>query len=106
MVHNTFNAPKESWPAFLWYVIEFGIVVGIATGTAYQVTPAFHDMVGFQAIECEQESHISKCAAPKEPVRDEGTLNWIFWGITGAIFLVYYLLIRTFILKKPVLSRI
>lgn len=106
MVHNTFNAPKESWPAFLWYVIEFVVVVGISTGIASQVTPAFHDMVGFQPIECEQESHISNCAPPKEPVRDQGTLNWIFWGITGAIFLIYYLLIRTFIFKKPVLSRI
>ena len=33
-----------------------------------------------------------------------GFLNWIFYGIVAAIFLGWYIIIRTLILKKPILE--
>jgi len=30
-------------------------------------------------------------------------LNWIFWSIVGAVFIGWYLLIRNFVFKKPIL---
>lgn len=33
-----------------------------------------------------------------------GFLNWIFYGIVAAVFLGWYIIIRTLILKKPILE--
>lgn len=82
-VHNNAHVPRESFPRFLWYVIEFLIVVGISVGIAMNTINYFTQM-GFA----------------------EAMTNWIFWGIVGGAFLVYYLIIRVFIFKKPVLSNI
>jgi len=35
---------------------------------------------------------------------DETMQNWIFWGIAGAIFVGWYIIIRWLILKKPILE--
>jgi hypothetical protein len=32
--------------------------------------------------------------------------TWLFWGIDGAVLLVYYLIVRPLIMKRPVLSKI
>jgi len=81
--HNNVHVPKESFPKFLWYAIEFFIVVGVSVGIAMNSTNYF-TQIGF----------------------NEQMTNWIFWGIAGGVFLVYYMLIRVFILKKPVLKNI
>ena len=80
-VHNNAHVPKESFPRFVWYAIEFFIVIGISVGIAMNSLGYFTQM-GF----------------------NESMTNWIFWGIIGGIFLVYYLIIRAFVLKKPILS--
>jgi len=36
----------------------------------------------------------------------EEMTDWLFWGIIGAVFLIYYLIVRNFILKRPILSKI
>jgi len=82
-VHNNAHVPKESFPTFLWYAIEFFIVLGAAVGISMNSTSYFQK-IGFT----------------------EDMTNWIFWGIIGAVFLVYYLIVRNFILKRPILSKI
>jgi hypothetical protein len=82
-VHNNAHVPKESFPTFLWYAIEFFIVLGAAIGIS------MNSMGYFQKIRF-----------------TEDMTDWIFWGIIGAVFLVYYLIVRNFILKKPILSKI
>ena len=79
--HNNVHIPKESFPTFLWYAIEFFIVVGISVGIAMNSINYF-TQIGFT----------------------EQMTNWIFWGIVGGVFLVYYILIRPLILKKPILK--
>lgn len=81
--HNNVHIPKESFPKFLWYAIEFFIVVGVSVGIAMNSVNYF-TQIGFT----------------------EQMTNWIFWGIVGGVFLVYYILIRAFILKKPILKNI
>lgn len=81
--HNNVHVPKESFPKFLWYAIEFFIVVGVSVGIAMNSINYF-TQIGFT----------------------EQMTNWIFWGIVGGVFLVYYMLIRAFILKKPILKNI
>jgi hypothetical protein len=80
-VHNNIHVPKESFPPFLWYAIEFFIVVGISVGIAMNSIIYFAE-IGF----------------------NEQMTNWIFWGIVGGIFLGYYIPIRTLVLKKPILK--
>jgi len=82
-VHNNAHVPKESFPTFLWYAIEFFIVLGAAIGISINSMSYFQKM-GFT----------------------EDMTDWIFWGIIGAVFLGYYLIVRNFILKRPILSKI
>lgn len=82
-VHNNVHVPNESFPKFLWYAIEFFIIVGVSVGIAMNSINYF-TQIGFT----------------------EQLTNWIFWGIVGVVFMIYYTLIRTFILKKPILKNI
>jgi hypothetical protein len=82
-VHNNAHVPKESFPTFLWYAIEFFIVLGVAIGISMN-SMSYFQKIGFT----------------------EDMTDWIFWGIIGAVFLVYYLIVRNFILKRPILSKI
>lgn len=81
--HNNVHVPKESWPAFLWYAIEFFIVLGAGIGIAVNSVDYFKKM-GF----------------------DESMTDWIFWGIVGIVFLAYYLIVRSLLLRRPALSKI
>ena len=82
-VHNNAHVPKESFPTFLWYAIEFFIVLGAAIGIS-MISIGYFQKMGFT----------------------EEMTDWLFWGIVGAVFLVYYLIVRPLILKRPVLSKI
>ena len=42
---NNVHVPKESWPKFSWFVIEFAIVMAIAVVIAWQTNPLFEDFV-------------------------------------------------------------
>lgn len=80
-VHNNFHAPKESWPAFAWYAIEFFVVMAVGVLVADISMDYFHKL-GFT----------------------EDMTNWIFWGIAGIPFLAYYIVVRPLLLKKPALK--
>ncbi len=102
--HDNIHIPKESWPHFTWYVIEFFIILGIGVLIAFQVTPLFQEMVVSQGLECYQESELTKCSPAEEPTTDEAVLNWIFYSIISLVFLVWYIGIRGFVLKKKILQ--
>jgi len=104
VTHDNAHIPKESFPSWIWYAIEFFIVVGIAHLIAFQVTPSFESMVIGQGLDCFQDSHISKCSISEEASPDGGVLNWIFYSIVTAIFFVWYIIIRGLILKKKILQ--
>ncbi|MDE1862586.1 MAG: hypothetical protein KGI33_06715 [Thaumarchaeota archaeon] len=80
-VHNNFHAPKDSWPAFAWYAIEFFVVLAVGIVIAANSIDYFTKM-GF----------------------DSSMTNWIFWGITGVPFLAYYIIVRPLLLRKPALQ--
>lgn len=81
--HNNVHVPKESWPVFLWYAIEFFIVLAVGLLISYNSMDFF-----------------------KKLSSDSSMSTWIFWGIVGAVYLVYYMIVRPIILKKPALSKI
>ena len=100
---NNVHVPKESWPKFSWFVIEFAIVMAVAVVIAWQTNPFYEDLVVMYGWECEQVSHVTECSVAEEAEVNQEMLNWIFWGTVGAVFLGWYLLIRGVVLKKYVL---
>jgi len=72
------HIPRESWPSFTWYLIEFAIVFAIANLIAFQIIPMVDEMVGPKnLLYCEQVSWLSKCAPTEERIvnRYHGCLN-------------------------------
>ncbi len=76
------HVPKESFPRFVWYVIEFGIMLGIGVG------------ISSKSVEYFQQLGMT-----------ESMTNWIFWGIVGVPMAIYYIIIRSRIFKKPILEQ-
>ena len=77
--HPNVHVPKESWPGWTWYAIEFGIVLAISMLVSREITNSIEGLT------------------PE-------IQNWVFMGIVGAIFLVWYIVIRSLILKKNILE--
>ena len=77
--HPNVHVPKESWPNWTWYAIEFGIVIAVSMLVSREVTNSFEGL------------------APDMQ-------NWVFMGIVGVIFFIWYMVIRSFILKKKILE--
>jgi len=100
---NNIHIPKESFPFFSWSLIEFAIVIALAIVVSWQVSPFFEDSVVMYGWECEQESQETNCSIADEPEMQQTALNWIFWGIVGAIFAGWYLGARRFVLKRKIL---
>ena len=101
--HDNIHIPGESFPHWIWFTIEFFIVLGIALGIAHQITPALEDVVVSQNWVCIQESHKTNCSQEEEVTPNVQMLIWIFWAIVTAIFFIWYVVIRSWILKKPIL---
>jgi len=102
--HDNIHIPGQSFPHWIWFTIEFFIVLGIALGISNQLTPAFEDIVVSQNWVCIQESHITTCSQEEEVTSNVQMLIWIFWGMITAIFFTWYIVIRGLILKKPILG--
>jgi len=80
-VHNNVHIPRESWPNWTWLAVEFFIVLAVSTLVSREITGMFTQM----GLDAQMQ-------------------NWIFWGIVGAIFVGWYIIIRWLILKKPILE--
>lgn len=78
-VHNNVHIPKESWPSWTWFVIEFGIVLAISMLVSREITNSIENLT------------------PE-------IQNWVFFAIVGAIFLGWYIIIRGLVLKKRILE--
>ncbi len=104
VTHDNIHIPTESFPHWIWFVIEFSIVMAVAVLVSHKIIPVFEEIIVSQKWVCLQVSHLLNCTKEEEFTPDEGMLNWIFWGIVTAIFLVWYIFIRSFILKKPILQ--
>ena len=76
------HVPDESFPKFVWFVIEFGIILGIGVGIAFG-TLGYFKQIGMT----------------------EAMTNWIFWGIAGIPMPIYYVIIRSRIFKKSILEK-
>ncbi len=76
--HDNIHIPKESWPHWTWYAIECIIVIVISMVTSSKITDSIEGLT------------------PE-------TQNYVFMGIVGVFFLVWYIGIRGFILKKKIL---
>lgn len=77
-VHDNIHIPTESLPHWVWFVIEFTIVLAISALVSKEITNSI------EGLEVTMQ-------------------NWVFMGILTAIFGGWYIVIRGFILKKPIL---
>ena len=75
--HDNIHIPRESFPHWIWFVLEATIVMAVAMLVSRQITNSIVDL---------------------SPTNQ----NWVFYGIVGAIFIVWYVIIRAKILKKPI----
>ena len=80
-VHNNVYIPRESWPYWTWFVIEFSIVFAASLMITTEIMGIFKNMGIDQVMQ-----------------------NWIFWSIVAILFFVWYILLRRIILKRPVLE--
>lgn len=79
--HNNVHIPKESWPYWTWFAIEFFIVMAISALVSREIVNYV----------------VAKNATP-------AMQNWYFFGIIGAIYVGWYVGIRYGILKKKILE--
>ncbi len=79
VTHDNIHIPKESFPHWIWYVIEISIVGAISFLTSSKITDSIEGLT------------------PE-------IQNYVFIGIVGIFFLVWYIVIRGFILKKKILE--
>ncbi len=77
-VHPNAHVPKESWPNWTWYALEFGIVLAASMLVSREITDSIEGL----AVD---------------------TQNYVFMGIVGLIFLAWYIVIRGLLLKKKIL---
>lgn len=80
--HNNVHIPRESWPYWIWFTIEFFIVMAVAALSSREIV-----------------NTIAKDVPP-------AMQNWYFFGIIGAIYLAWYIGIRWMILKKKILENV
>ncbi len=78
-VHDNIHIPGESFPHWIWFVIEVTIVMAISMLVSREITDSITDL-------------------------DPLAQNWVFYGIVGAIFFIWFIIIRGLILKKKILS--
>ena len=77
--HPNVHIPKESWPNWTWYAIEFGIILAVSMLVSREVTNSFTEL------------------APD-------IQNYVFMSIVGVIFLIWYIGIRGFVFKRKIME--
>ncbi|MCE9652077.1 MAG: hypothetical protein K8Q89_03320 [Nitrosarchaeum sp.] len=77
--HPNVHIPKESWPSWTWYAIEFGIVIAVSMLVSREITNSIAGLT------------------PQ-------IQNYVFMGIVGGIFFIWYIIIRNLVFKKKILD--
>ena len=72
------HIPKESFPNWIWYAIECAIVGAVSFLVSREITDSVADLT------------------PE-------IQNYVFIGLVGVFFLVWYIGIRGYVLKKKIL---
>ena len=113
-VRNNVHIPKESWPHWTWYAIEFGIVLAIAMLVSRSISDFILKDVAaavgqagalesWEGITIHSKEFLALPMEVSAPIVSMS--NWIFYAIVGAIFLGWYIIIRGFIIKKPIFKK-
>ena len=76
--HDNVHIPKESWPRFSWFLIEFALVIVVALVIAWQTSPLFEDYVYTYGWDCEQESQETNCSVEEEKSMDQTMLCLLY----------------------------
>ena len=76
--HDNVHIPKESWPKFSWFLIEFALVIVVALVIAWQTSPLFEDYVYTYGWDCEQESQETNCSVEEEKSMDQTMLCLLY----------------------------
>ena len=74
-VHPNIHIPKESWPNWTWYAIECVILIAVSLIASSKITNSIEGLT------------------PE-------VQNYMFIGIMGIFFFVWYIGIRHFVLTK------
>ena len=77
-VHPNIHIPRESWPHWTWYAIECILVIAVSMIASSKITNTIEGLT------------------PE-------IQNYVFIGMFGGFFLIWYIGIRGFILKKKIL---
>ena len=77
VAHDNIHIPSESFPSWIWYVIEVTLVIVISFVVSFQVAQSFD-------------------VSPEVG-------NWILTGTFGGCFFIWFIIIRGLILKKKIL---
>ena len=77
--HDNIHIPTESFPHWIWFAIEFAIVLAVSALLSREITDSIEGL-------------------------EQTMQNWVFMGILTAIFGSWYIIIRGLILKKPILK--
>lgn len=110
--HNNVHIPKESWPNWTWYAIEFGIVLAISLLLAREISDYIlgdvarhlghgNALESWTAVDIHSKEFQELTREIRDPII--AISNWIFYGIVGAIFGGWYIVIRSMVLKKRIL---
>ena len=110
--HDNLHIPAESWPNWTWYALEFGIVLAVSMVIGWKVSD--HILYDVAVVlghgdALESWTGISIHSPAFKSISDdvEGKIvsfsNWIFYGIVGTVFCIWYIVIRGMILKKRIL---
>ena len=111
VAHDNVHIPTESWPNWTWYALEFGIVLAISLVIGWKVSDQIlYNVAAAVGHGDALESWIGiSIHSPEFKALDDvietkivAMSNWVFYGIFGTIFGVWYLVIRGFILKKKI----
>ncbi len=76
--HDNIHIPRESFPHWIWYAIECAIVGAVSFLVSREITDSIADLT------------------PE-------IQNYVFIGLVGVFFLIWYIGIRGFVLKKKIL---
>ncbi len=81
-VHSNVYIPRESWPHWTWFAIEFFIVLAASLLIASEIMVTVFD----------------------DTEMGETIQNWIFWSIVGILFFMWYIILRGLVLKRTILE--
>ena len=112
-VHDNIHIPSESFPNWIWYLIEFVIVLAVALVISWKITDAILPNIASSVGHADALAswtginiHSTEFEGLEDVIKNKiiAVSNWIYYGFVGAIFLGWYILVRGLVLKKHILN--